>query len=54
MLAFLAAVVFGIELIVKPHWNVSLTVLGLFLIALHLAFGTVVTGVWSNRNRISR
>lgn len=48
MLALLAAVVFFIEMVFKPHAGISLTVLGLFLLALHLAVGEVTT-LWRRR-----
>ena len=40
MLAFLAAVCFGIQLVVQPAWHVNLVVLGFLFLALHLAVGT--------------
>lgn len=48
MLAFLAAVVFFVELVARPHTAVNLNVLGLFLIALHLCVGDVI-GLWRTR-----
>jgi hypothetical protein len=42
MLALLAAVVFLLALLGVPLGSVNLITLGLFLMALHLAFGPVV------------
>lgn len=54
MFAFLAAIVFAVELVFDPRADVNLVTLGLLLIALHLAIGEVVVSAWRGRNRISR
>jgi hypothetical protein len=51
MLAFIAALIFGFDLLFDPKTSVNLVELGLLFMALHLAFGSVIVGLWSQRTR---